>query len=244
MNFKSLSFTPVLSVFLLSILFLSSCDNTEEKEIQLITEEDAVEVVESALMYGSEGISDEAKDASEVAKDYSEAASISSCGESFDSTLIKEIERPKIRAFYSTSWAWMISCNDFFIPEALSFGRTATGTYETSRFIGDSQSSSTWGLDSLILGGSWNLVGSYNRSGTHQSKVRNQNALSFELEIEMASLEVDKGDLEIRSGTGTFSLLLSDGNDNSTSLEGSITFLGDGMATIIINGNTYEIELD
>lgn len=77
MNFKILSSTPVLFLMLLSMVFLNSCANTEEKEVVLLTDEDAVEVLESALMDGSEGISNEVEDAALVAKNYSgENASI------------------------------------------------------------------------------------------------------------------------------------------------------------------------
>ncbi|MEM6379763.1 MAG: hypothetical protein AAF705_16285, partial [Bacteroidota bacterium] len=208
LSFKTLTAVRALSLMLLSTLLFTSCDNTEEKEISLITEEDAVEVLESALMDGSEGISNEAQDAALVAKNYSgENANISSCGESFDSTVMKVVNQTAIQASYSTSWTWTITCNDFSIPQTLTFGRTASGNYETNRFTGESQSSSDWLLDNLILGGSWNLDGTCSRNGTHQSKVRNQNAFSFDLNMVIAGLEVDKDEPEILAGEGTFTLL-------------------------------------
>jgi hypothetical protein len=88
------------------------------------------------------------------------------------------------------------------------------------------------------------LNGTYNRSGSQTSKVRDRNSFTSELDMTLASLSVNKNTLQIDGGTGTFTLTGSVAGGGSFSYEGSITFLGNGMATITINGETYEIDLN
>lgn len=68
--------------------------------------------------------------------------------------------------------------------------------------------------------------------------------LDSELNMAIAGMELDKSNLEILTGEGTFMLLLTASNDNSSTIEGSIVFLSNGKAIITINGTACEIDIN
>ena len=167
------------SLWLLIALAFFSCENVEDQEeLSLITPEDAVEVVESIFIDGSEGIINEIEDAAKIAANYSSVESIFGlCGASFDSTLMKDYHHSRISASYATSWGWTMNCDGFNVPDTLLFGREAAGQYDAVRFSGSTESLSDWRIVDLVLGPNWIFSGTYDRSGSHLTTVRNQNNL-------------------------------------------------------------------
>ena len=62
-------------------------------------------------------------------------------------------------------------------------------------------------------------------------------------EVEVEDLSIDKGEKEIVSGIAQFTLSGNVNGEVDYSVTGTIVFLGEGTANVIINGNTYTIEL-
>lgn len=227
------------------LLLFSSCNQKEEETPDPITDEEVVEVISSAFVYGAEGLTDEIEDAAEVAARYSEKSGNNDyCGVSFDSTVAANLTNPNLSVDFSTSWNWMVNCNNASIPTSLDFARTASGSFETNRIFVESESNGSWSIDNLIGGNNWVFSGEFNRTSTSRSKVGNQRELNSVLNLTFPSVEVRKIDPEIVSGSGTATTTISGSGGNSITVEGGITFLGNGKATLVINGKSYEIDLN
>lgn len=241
MNLKTIILGSTLLFF--AALAFTSCDNASDTEtLNLITEDNAIEVIESVFLDGTEGVTNEIEDAASIARTVSLTdKTYISCNESFDSSLVKDVDLSRLTAAYSTAWNWSFTCNNYNVPEVLLFGREAIGNYETLRFNGNTQSTSNWTVSDLILGPVWVYNGTFDRTGSHLSSINNENNLRFMLKTTFSDLEVDKHDLKIIQGQGTLNLTLTDDLGNSLNAEGSIVFNGDETATVNINGNTYEI---
>ncbi|MEL7222933.1 MAG: hypothetical protein AAGJ93_16545 [Bacteroidota bacterium] len=56
-------------------------------------------------------------------------------------------------------------------------------------------------------------------------------------------INIDKGKQRIASGIASFELSGNFNGENDFSYTGDIIFLGDDAANVIINGNTYTIDL-
>ncbi len=246
LKFQNQNNLPIFSLILFALMFgFTACNEDSNDDTSIIANEEAAAIVESALFSGTAGIADEVSDATLVALEYTEKGLTGGdCGETFDSTITRSIDEPRVAADYITSWIWTVNCNNLMVPTSLDFARNTSGEYETMRLVSDDNSSSDWTIGNLITGATWTLNGTYSRSGNQTSKVRNQNSFTSELEMTLASLNVNKNTLQIDGGTGTFSLTGSVTGGGSFSYAGSITFLGNGMATITINGETYEIDLN
>ena len=237
-NAKSLFLLLSVSVFL-----FSSCNNENNQEESFVSNEEAVEVIESAFSFGTQGITDGITGAALVARIYSEKSGNNDfCGVPFDSTLSIQLTLPAVSADYTTSFGWTVNCNNINIPQTLDFQRTASGSYETNRSMGTNQISSSWTIGNLIGGNNWSFSGTYNSSGTFKSKVREQNELNNSFEMSLNDVQVSKDFYSIVSGEGTFTLLLSNGQGNSQSFEGGIVFLGNSQATLTLNGNSFDLD--
>ncbi len=224
---------------------LASCNQDDDTNLNSdpITSEEAVAIVEGALTSGSEGVAQEATDAARTAEQYQEKGPDDFCGLTGDSTVTRNVDNAFITANYTTSWLWTVNCNENDIPVSLDFSRTAQGNYETQRMISDDNASSDWFVDNLLFGTYYELNGSYTRSGSQISKVRNQNALTTQLDIAVQELRVNKGNYRIDSGTATFTLTGAGTGGTNFEIVGEIEFLGDGQALVTINGETFEIDL-
>ncbi len=246
LKFQNQNNLPFFSLILLALsLGFTSCNEDSNDDTSIIAPEEAAAIVESALFSGTAGIADEVSDATLVALEYTEKnLTGGDCGETFDSTIVRSIDEPRVMANYTTTWLWTVNCNNVMIPTSLDFARNTSGEYETLRLASNDNASSDWTIGNLISGLNWTLNGTYNRSGSQTSKVRNMNSFTSDLEMTLTSLSVSKNTLEIESGTGTFTLTGNGTDGNSFSFEGSITFLGSGRATVTINGETYEFDLN
>ncbi len=226
----------------LAIGLLSGCNKEEEQQVTTVSEEDAVEVVENALKVESEGLTAEVEDAAQVADEYAEKTEVP-CGETFDSTAVYSLTNTYITADYTSSWSWTLSCNQQNIPTTLDFTRTTEGDYETTRMVSDDSATGAWTLDNLLLGDAYTINGSYVRTGSQESKVRNMTTFSSTVEFALADVNVDKDLYRITDGTATFTISGTGSGGRSFQYTGEIIFLGDGAATITINGNTYSVDL-
>lgn len=225
---------------------LSSCKKDAGENPALnaeISEEEAAAVVEGAVAARSQGLGAEMEDALYLAGEYAEKSGSNPCGEPFDSTMTRSVDNANLTASYAVSWSWLVSCNALQIPVAIDYQRNIEGSYETARLISDDEAASNWAISNLIQGEHYILDGTYTRQGSQQSKVRDQNSFYSSLLIEVDSLHVDKGTRQIQSGTAGFTLTITGPGSNSQTFEGAIAFNGDGSATIIINGNSYTVNL-
>ncbi len=226
------------------VTFTTSCDrdNDDTPDLVEISEEDAVDVIEGALTMNTEGLVSEVENASEVADKYAEKT-LSPCGVTFDSTFSVAHNTAFIEASYTNILEWTVYCNDAEIPVSLDFGRESQGDYETTRMESLDASSSLWSLDNLILGTEYVLNGDYSRSGSQTSKVRNENSLTSTVEMSLTNLSVDKGSRRIESGTADVTVSGQSSTGHSFTFEAEVIFQGNGSAIVVVNGNSYEIDL-
>ena len=238
--------TNILSVLLLAFVAFSCNDNEDNPLVeseQVITEEEAVELVESSLAEESAGL---AKSSYDYTKSYEEGiAQNIQC----DNTIQDDFNYTNNGTFaevnYNFMWEYTISCNALSIPQSASLNVSGSGIYTTPKITSDDSSSLSAQLSGLQPTSS-NIIynGTYERSGTQQVTTNQvSKTITTEFNAAISDLTVTKSDYTVSSGSGTFTL--SGTNDGeSFSFEGSITFNGDGTATIVINGNAYTIDIN
>lgn len=246
MKYSSFSFRNVALALIFSIS-LFSCDKedtTTPTEDLKVTEEEAVDLITGAVLYSSEGMTAEAMDAADLAKDIEEKGfNTIVCGEAGDSTLVRTREDARISANYSTTLNWLLNCSDLGLPSSLEFDRTTDGTYETNRISSTDDAISDWVLSEIIAGPNYVITGTYSRTGAQSSLVRDQRSFSSTIDIAVDNLNIDKGQHRIVSGIASFTLTGTTGTGEVYTFDGDIVFLGGGEANILINGNAYTIDL-
>lgn len=245
MKLSSFSFIA-FSFALLTSMNLFSCerdDNTPTEDLR-ISEEDAVDLLTGAIIYSSEGIATEAADAAKMAEQVEEKGLTAiGCGEAGDSTVVRNYDKPRITAAYNSTFSWLLNCNSIGVPTVLEFDRTTNGEYATNRIESTDSATSDWEISELITGPNYILNGTYTRTGQQTSLVRNQQTFNSSISLTLDNINIDKGQRRIVSGIASFTLTGQTTDGQDFSFDGDIVFLGSGAANVIINGNTYEIEL-
>ncbi|MEZ4686354.1 MAG: hypothetical protein R3B47_09885 [Bacteroidia bacterium] len=229
----------VLAVFA-AMLFTSSC--LEKEEIVTLTEQEAVYLVEAAVQDESAGTTYMMEASSE------ELVASSSLNDVCDSLFQKAWQYnhngTRAQANYAAGFSYQFSCNAAKIPTSAHIDYAQSGTFAGLRLSGADSASCS--IDIAGLQPSATLLvfdGSYGRSGTHDFSANNKRNINSTISLTLTQVEMDKSSYEITSGSGTFSLTGSTQN-GSFSYKGTIVFNGNKQATITINGNTYQIDLN
>ena len=227
----------------LMIFGLTACnkeDTPPEQEV-FLNDEEVSALLQGSLALASQGLAKEMEDGAGLANQYTVKTLNGPCGESFDTTLNYNLELSWITAAYSTSWDWAVNCTGE-VPTSLSYNRSMSGNYETQRLRSNDEAGSSWVIEGFVLSPDYLFSGSYSRQGSQESLVRDRN-FSSNIALTVPEIRVDKASRRISGGSAGLVFAGENTNGQSFSLEGSIDFLGNGLANVTVNGNTYEIEL-
>lgn len=237
--------TTFLACIFVSII-LGSCRKEEETEVP-ITEDDAADLVTYAMQSSSGGYASETSEAvSFMSTEGLRSIQTQSlqCGVPFDST-ISLTYNGNISATYTLSWDLLMSCDNNNIPQSLSFNSPYSGNYDGPLMSSSNTGNLTWTVTGLCAGNSvpYTFNGSFTRSGSHTSKVRNKSTFSSEMNITMSNVTVDKVSQHITGGSGTASLHCKSSTGINYDFTGNISFSSNGTAVLTIGSHQYTINL-
>lgn len=242
---KSPTTLAYLVLFVFS-LALNSCSKDDEiiAPSDVLTEQDAVELIESSLQKSTGGLSQTASVYS--AELDTEITVNASCDSLYEETLPYTYNGNLIQANYTKYWAYQLACSNLNIPQTADFNASSTGTYSTPRIESDDVTQSSFTISGLQpTSDAFLFNGSYSREGSQQITINQvTRSINSTLSVEVIDLLLNKGTYEINSGTGTCSLTGSTDQGNTFLFEGDLVFNGNGTASLTVNGNTHLIELN
>lgn len=245
-NFKNQNVLATLLIFGLLFTSLTACEKESDltpTDNQLTTEE-TVDILEGALAVSTQGLAAEAADAADLSDKYVEKSVFKfDCGQTLDSTVTRNYQNERISAQYTALWQWTVHCNNQQLPTALDFGRQVQGSYASNRLQVSDEAESQWSINQLILGPYYVLNGSYDRTGTQTSLVREQRSFTSSIRMDVSSLNISKGTRRIESGQAAFTLTGEVSTGERYEIVGQIIFTGNGTATVIINRQQYTIDI-
>ncbi len=237
----SKSFTVVFSL-LIALMFFSSC-NKDEQVYEEITEEDAVEIIESSMQKSTGGITETTE---KYAEDLENDITLNDlCNTPYNESYTFT-NNGIITANYTFNWQYELACSDpVNIPQSATFSANSSGSYNTQRINSNDSSESAFAVTGLQPGASFFVFnGTYKRAGSQDITTSlNARSISSELNMTLGDIFINKSTFEIDSGSGNFTLTGTN-QGNSFSFEGSLLFNGNGVATLILNGNTYQIDIN
>ncbi|TNF45897.1 MAG: hypothetical protein EP305_12715 [Bacteroidetes bacterium] len=223
----------LLTLSVISILLFSTSCGKRKK----ISEEDAVDYIAYTLSQNGDGI---AKQSSDIAKDMSQVISFLPCGATKDTTVHFTISGA-ISADFTFVRHYELVCST---DTSIICSGTNTGYFENNKLKINNSSTRQWTTTGIGVNYSnYTFNGTSSGGGTWISKVRREKTINTDWTIVNTNVIIDKTTRKITSGSGTFNLSCSvvDGNDYTYS--GTITYNGNGSATIVINGNTYTVQI-
>jgi len=242
------SVKSVVMITLLSTLGFVSCskDDDSNDTSATITEEEVVDVVESSLAKDSNGMSKTMETTVVTAEEDQMLIEQENtlCGETTTNSFNQSATNGSYSYNYDISTSYTLSCTIFGFPTSLNFEASTDGQYATPRVTSDDTSTLDWTVSNLSpINANVVFNGQYERNGTQVSLVRNMNTFESTLTLNLSSVSVNKTTYEIESGTATLNFVGISSTGAQYNFTGSITFNGNGTATVIINGNSYTINL-
>jgi hypothetical protein len=231
------------AVGIVSLIGISSCNKDNNKNgggsSTTVTEADAVELTTDAVSPSTGGFDAQIQASVTI---YTTVYIHMSCGDKRDTTLSYSTPTNFIPNYsYNLSWNYQLNCTNN-IPSTFAFGFSGSTTYNGVLMQSSDQSTGSLNVTGLSDPSNFTYNSSYERSGKQTSKVGFQKSFSSDLKITSSGILVSKATHEIVSGTATVSITGQSSNGNSFSFSGTLTFLGNKKATLVMaSGASYNI---
>ncbi len=231
-------------IFIIAVFLMTSCNKDEDVIVNdEVTEEDAVEVVETAVSEESGGLTEQIENAAEIAN-YADPEQNPMCGMSFDSTiLLTNVSGSTILYNYEYLWNWNVQCNELQIPEKFSFSYEMEGWYDSPRLKSNDSGFNDFSIAGLSISDTTYIYsGTYSRNGSNEMKTGLQTTFSSELTIVINEIVLSKTTWEILEGSGNVSFTGKTSGGKNVTFQGTITFNGGDTATLKFE-NEFTINL-
>ena len=231
-----------ISVFVIAFLTIMASCNRGEINRPDITADEAVEIITASVQNATDGLSEQLKDIAQQVT--GTIADNFECGVTVDSSFTKSLSKPRVSADYQINWAWTPTCNDLGKMIALDFSSNEIGNFTALRSSGQESKKLKFTITGMQnISTELTFDGSASNEGTQTITVQSTKEVNSVLNMTVDGVIVDKGDNEITSGMVSFTLVVTPGEGDAVTFTGSIEFLGSRDATVIINGETYDIDL-
>ena len=242
MNHKNFNKKTITSFLLAATMLLSitSCkkDNTTSTSTAPSDDEVAEAVTETASG-SSGGLATQTETTAVIASTDAQV-----CGETGDTTITgQNLAGAAITYSYTLASNHQVIC-DNGIPSEFDFNFTGKSNY-TALHMSSNDSSEAHFIVTGLQPSSTNYIlnESYVRNGTQQSSVRLQRSISSTITLTSTNVTVDKTTQKIISGTATAQFAGAVTGGASVSRGATVTFLGGGKATLVLdNGGSYSIQ--
>jgi predicted small secreted protein len=235
----------IVAFLLVSTLSLTSCNKDDDNGSD-IQESEAVDAVSNSLSEDTNGMAKSMDTTLDYAEDqnlYTVAPNLN-CGQLYTVSYAENYSSTNYTYNYSATCNYQLNCNSDGAAQSFNYEANRAGDYDTPRMSSDDNAVAQWTITNLETANVNTLFnGSYVRTGTQVSKIRNQNTFSSTLTYSLSNIAVSKATHRIASGSATVTFTGVSSTGNQYTYNGTITFNGDNTATLVINGNTYTINL-
>lgn len=231
--------TPISSLCLLALMattLFHSCKKDDNSTTPAITDDETTEAITEAVTGSSGGLSIQAETMATTVP--SSMASIS-CGSSKDTTIAQSSTTGATLSYtYSMSLYRSLTCTNG-IPSMLSLGLSGKNTYATPRMSSSDSSEGQMVITQIQSSYSnYLLNGSYIRNGSQQSLVGQDRTLKTAITFTVSGITISKSSNKILSGTAAIQFTGSTSGAKASSRGGTLTFLGNNQASLILDNGT------
>lgn len=237
----------VLSVVL--FLTVAACDEEGTTSSSLISTEEAADMVATTLAESSSGLTVSVTEATATAAsaelEPSSGGRKNSCGYSESKSFSTVNRNGSVITFsYDFSYDYLVSCNDDNQPILLASEVYFDGSFDAPRLSSTHTGTGDLNVSALDeTATTYRVNGSYSRSGSFESKIRNKNTSNSTVLVSIEEIIVD-GDNTITEGTATVNINGEVPGKGEFTYSASIEFEGGNEAKLTIDGTIYTINLE
>lgn len=234
----------VLSLFIASCF--ASCKKEDPKPEEptpiTITEDDAADVVASAIGTGTYGLSSSASESAQKANfAYNQLVP---CLYSLDTAIVKTSPIGSAISYnYNLNYGYQMYCTNG-IPQNFVCTMSSSGNLDQIRMSASSTATGTLTFTGLAPSATeYTLNGTYTREGSAESKIRAKNSFTYTLTINVTDFIINKTSYEIEGGSSTVTLTASTSTGNTFTFNGSLSYIDENTASLVIGSRTFTINI-
>ncbi len=236
-----------ISLFLLSIMaVMSSCDKEDEPNRIEISNQEAAIMIGTSLGQGEAGLGGFISETVLVVDEVTDGATggrQSFCGTSDEITLSISSQQGDPQAYsFDYVYGWSLSCDANSQPSILAVNVSFTGNLNSPQYVVDYTGSSEMTISDIMQdvitfngGHLQNGVGTVTNEG---QTYRASQQFSYVLK----DVKVSRTTNSIQSGTATVQVS-GTSDEGVLSITASVTYNGDGTATVVVNNETFEVDV-
>ena len=232
-----------------SILLMSlalSCkkeDTTPDEPFEItITEEDAADLVASAIGTGTYGLTSSTTAAAQKTTfAYNQSVP---CLYSLDTTLSKSNPvGSAITYSYNLNYNYQMYCTNG-IPTSLICNLSSSGNLDQLRMSASSTVTGALTFTGFAPSDTlYSVNGDYSRNGSATSKIRAKNSFTYTLSLDLTNVSVSKTNYSLVSGSSTVTFSATSSTGKVFNFSGTLTYVNATTATLVINGQTFTINI-
>jgi len=151
------------------------------------------------------------------------------------------ITRQKTSGVYTYNYTFHFTYG--LVGESFDVLYDMKGTYSTPRMSSDDSANAVLHFTNL-LANPITLNGTYVRLGSQTFRVGDADQLTTTLQAVLTGVTIDRNTRRVTGGTVALSITAARDDNSTITLTGTLTFLGNGLATLVINGKTFNLNLD
>jgi hypothetical protein len=227
------------------VLAVGACKDDDEKEV--VSNDEAAEMIASSLAESSSGfasVADESAKVTDGVMDVYNAGRTASCGYEYEQTLHKtNSTNAAVTYDFEYTYHYLLTCeND--APKSMAVNVTYDGEFDGPRISSEHEGTADVTITKLEnTSATYSIDADYEWSGSSQSKIRNRNSFSSNVDITLDDVVVDKDSHEILSGTASAIITGTVTGKGTFTYTGTIVFNGDHMAELTVNEVKYLVNL-
>src|ERR1700744_1092449 len=231
-------------LFVVTLILLNavSCKKPTVTSLN-VSMDDAASMLSGSLSSSSYGVNNISTDASLNAQ--TSIATNQPCGSTKTDTLIRQSQPGSPASYYyKLIYSHKLTCNTSNSPDNITTNLSYAGNFSNSKL-----SLKNSGTTSFIVAGLtptatvYAINGEYKSMGTFKLKPDTTNTGSANVDIVVKNLIVTKATQVIASGTAAVIVTGTTVKKGDFTYNGTLTFNGNSMATMVINGTTYTVNL-
>lgn len=225
-----------LFFFATALAFFSSCRKSAEDIAEIISESEAAEIIETAISDRTAGLAMPTIDMAQILDTYLE-----NCGVPGDTSLQKSNATAFATYNYTFGLEWLVNCNGLGVPQDASVEVTGDGTFSTTNWAGSDQTNGTLTFTGLSpQEPNYVVNGSYTLAGDLTGDLRRVDpTFDCTTTVNLTNVTLSKSTYKITGGGGTVQVNATNGQGKTRTLDGTLTFNGDGTVTVVVNGHSH-----
>lgn len=229
---RKLNLLTVMAV--LFVFTFTSC----KKEEEAISNEEAADLISYAVLPESGGMVEQV----EIVLTYA-SGTTDTCSTQYNATYTgANVPGAVIEYSYSLVYQGELLCNGSSEPESYSFAVAGANEYDAPRMASDDSFEASYSVTGLSSSSNeYTFNYSFDRVGSQTSRIRNRNSFASTIQLQTTDLKVSKTTGLITSGTATVVATGSVSSGGSFNYNGTITFLGNQTATLVVDGVSYSL---